>query len=315
MKMSSRSMAMALAVSSALLGGYAAAQAPPPASPAPSPAASPLPSPAASPDSSGMTEDEKTLYALGVMLGRNLPNFNLTAAEMETVHKGILDIANGRTPQVDMNAYMPKVQALSRARATAKAEAEKARSQPFLDAAAKEPGAVTTPTGLIFRSLKPGTGASPAATDMVKVHYHGTSIDGKVFDSSVDRGTPAEFPLSGVIPCWTEGIQKMKIGEKAKLVCPSSIGYGDQGRPPQIPPGATMIFEVELFEAKPRPSPPPRPAPPARPGAPAPGAAPGTAPAPPPPPASAASPAPVPSPAPAESPAPAPSPEASPVPR
>jgi FKBP-type peptidyl-prolyl cis-trans isomerase FkpA len=306
MKMSSRSTAMALGLSLAVLGAYAAAQAPPEASPAPSPAASPA-------DSSGMTEDEKTLYALGVMLGRNLPNFNLTAAEMETVHKGILDMANGRTPQVDMNAYMPKVQALSRARATAKAEAEKARSQPFLDAAAKEPGAVTTPTGLIFRSLQPGTGASPAATDMVKVHYHGTSIDGKVFDSSVERGQPAEFPLSGVIPCWTEGIQKMKIGEKAKLVCPSSIGYGDQGRPPQIPPGATMIFEVELFEAKPRPSPPPRPAPPARPGAPAPGASPGTAPAPPPPPA--ASPGPVPSPAPAASPEPAPSPAASPVPR
>ena len=304
MKMSSRSMAMALGLSLAVVGAYAAAQAPPEASPAPSPA----PSPAASPDSSGMTEDEKTLYALGVMLGRNLPNFNLTAAEMETVHKGILDMANGRTPQVDMNAYMPKVQALSRARATAKAEAEKARSQPFLDAAAKEPGAVTTPTGLIFRSLKPGTGASPAATDMVKVHYHGTSIDGKVFDSSVERGQPAEFPLSGVIPCWTEGIQKMKVGEKAKLVCPSSIGYGDQGRPPQIPPGATMIFEVELFETKPRPSPPPRPAPPTRPASPGPAASPGTAPAPPPP-ASAASPAPVPSPA------SAPSPAASPVPR
>jgi len=293
MKMS-RTTAMALAVSLVAVGARAAAQAPPEASPA------------------AMTEDEKTLYALGAMVGRNLPNFNLTAAELETVKQGMSDVVNGRTLQVDMQVYMPKVQQLSRARATAKAEAEKARSQPFLDAAAKEPGAVTSPTGLIFKSLEPGTGASPAATDMVKVHYHGTSIDGKVFDSSVERKTPAEFPLNGVIPCWTEGIQKMKVGEKAKLVCPSSIAYGDQGRPPQVPPGATMIFEVELLETRPRPSPPPRPAPPARPGAPAPGASPMASPAPGASPM--ASPAPPPSPAPAASPAPSPAPAASPSP-
>ena len=93
------------------------------------------------------------------------------------------------------------------------------------------PGAVKTDSGLIYKTLTPGTGASPKATDTVSVHYHGTLTDGKVFDSSVQRGQPAEFALNQVIPCWTEGVQKMKVGEKAKLVCPSDIAYGDTGTP------------------------------------------------------------------------------------
>ena len=233
------------------------------------------------------------------MLGRNLPGFNLTPAELEMVSKGLADAASNRPAQVDLQTYGPKVQQLSRTRAAAKAEAEKAKSAPFLEAAAKEPGATTSPSGLVFRTLTPGTGTSPAATDTVKVHYHGTLTDGTVFDSSVQRNQPAEFPLNGVIPCWTEGVQKMKVGEKAKLVCPSSIAYGDQGRPPQIPPGATLVFEVELLGAT------PRPAAPARPPAAAPGA----------PPAPGASPAARPSPPAVPSPAPSPSPAASPVPR
>ncbi|HEX8908988.1 MAG TPA: FKBP-type peptidyl-prolyl cis-trans isomerase, partial [Anaeromyxobacteraceae bacterium] len=90
----------------------------------------------------------------------------------------------------------------------------------------------------------------PKETDTVKVHYTGTLIDGKVFDSSVKRGQPAEFPLNQVIKCWTEGVAKMKVGGKAKLVCPSSIAYGDEGRPPTIPGGATLVFEVELLDVK-----------------------------------------------------------------
>jgi FKBP-type peptidyl-prolyl cis-trans isomerase FkpA len=245
-----------------------------------------------------MTEDEKTLYALGLMLGRNVANFGLTAAELETVNKGLVDAASGRTGQVDLQVYAPKVQQLSRTRAAAKAEVEKTKSQPFLEAAGKEPGATTTPTGLVFRTLKPGTGASPGATDTVKVHYHGTLMDGKVFDSSVQRGQPAEFPLNGVIPCWTEGLQKMKVGEKAKLVCPSSIAYGDMGHPPTIPGGATLVFEVELLEVT------PRPAAATRPAVPAPGPSPMASPA--------ASPAPKASPL--ASPAPKPSPSPSPMP-
>ena len=114
-------------------------------------------------------------------------------------------------------------------------------------AAAKEEGAVVTPTGLVYRSLKDGAGASPAASDTVKVHYRGTFPDGKEFDSSYKRGQPIEFPLGGVIKCWTEGVQRIKVGGKAKLTCPPEIAYGERGAGGVIPPNATLVFEVELL--------------------------------------------------------------------
>ena len=114
--------------------------------------------------------------------------------------------------------------------------------------AAKEPGAVVSTSGLVYRSLKDGSGASPSATDVVKVHYRGTFPDGKEFDSSLARGKPAEFPLHGVIKCWTEGVQRMKVGGKAKLTCPAPIAYGERGAGGGlIPPNATLHFEVELL--------------------------------------------------------------------
>ena len=116
-----------------------------------------------------------------------------------------------------------------------------------ITAAAKEEGAVTTPSGLVYRSLKDGTGASPATSDTVKVHYRGTFPDGKEFDSSYKRGQPIEFPLSGVIKCWTEGVQRVKVGGKAKLTCPAAIAYGERGAGGVIPPNATLVFEVELL--------------------------------------------------------------------
>lgn len=117
----------------------------------------------------------------------------------------------------------------------------------FLDKAAAEPGASRTASGLVYRELKPGTGASPAATDTVTVQYRGTLTDGTEFDSSYKRNEPAQFPLNQVIPCWTEGVQKMKVGGKSRLVCPADIAYGDKGSPPDIPPGATLVFEIELL--------------------------------------------------------------------
>ncbi|MEZ5700891.1 MAG: FKBP-type peptidyl-prolyl cis-trans isomerase [Burkholderiaceae bacterium] len=116
-----------------------------------------------------------------------------------------------------------------------------------LDSAAKEAGAVVTPSGLVYRAVKEGSGANPSAADTVKVHYKGTFPDGKEFDSSYSRGTPIEFPLSRVIPCWTEGVQRMKVGGKAKLTCPSEIAYGPRGAGGVIPPNATLVFEVELL--------------------------------------------------------------------
>ena len=116
-----------------------------------------------------------------------------------------------------------------------------------LAAAAKEPGATQTASGLVYRVLKDGTGASPKATDLVKVHYRGTFPDGREFDSSYKRNEPTEFPLNQVIPCWTEGVQRMKVGGKAKLTCPSAIAYGARGAGNVIPPNATLLFEVELL--------------------------------------------------------------------
>lgn len=116
-----------------------------------------------------------------------------------------------------------------------------------LAAAVKEAGAVVTPSGLVYLASKVGAGANPTAADTVKVHYKGTFPDGKEFDSSYKRGTPIEFPLGRVIPCWTEGVQRMKIGGKAKLTCPSAIAYGSRGAGDVIPPNATLVFEVELL--------------------------------------------------------------------
>jgi FKBP-type peptidyl-prolyl cis-trans isomerase FkpA len=114
-------------------------------------------------------------------------------------------------------------------------------------ASAKEDGATLTPSGLVYRSLKDGAGASPAASDKVKVHYRGTFPDGREFDSSYKRNEAIEFPLNGVIKCWTEGVQRMKVGGKAKLTCPPAIAYGERGAGSVIPPNATLLFEVELL--------------------------------------------------------------------
>ena len=114
-------------------------------------------------------------------------------------------------------------------------------------AAAKEEGAVVTPSGLVYRSLKDGSGASPTATDKVTVHYKGTFPDGREFDSSYKRGQPIDFPLNRVIACWTEGVQRMKVGGKAKLTCPPEIAYGARGAGNAVPPNATLLFEVELL--------------------------------------------------------------------
>ena len=123
-----------------------------------------------------------------------------------------------------------------------------AQADPAIAAAAKEPGALDTPSGQVYRSLKDGSGASPTAADTVKVHYRGTFPDGREFDSSYKRNEPAQFPLGGVIPCWTEGVQRMKVGGKARLTCPAAIAYGERGAGGTIPPNATLHFEVELLD-------------------------------------------------------------------
>jgi FKBP-type peptidyl-prolyl cis-trans isomerase FkpA len=189
------------------------------------------------------TEEQKALYALGVAMSTNITSFNLTDAELEFVKAGVVDGAKGKTPPgYDPQPHFAKLQEMQKTRQAAAGKA-------VLDKAAAEKGAKRTASGLIITTIKEGTGASPKATDTVKVHYHGTLPNGKVFDSSRERGEPASFPLDGVIKCWTEGVQMMKVGGKSKLVCPADIAYGDRGAPGgAIPPGATLIFEVELLD-------------------------------------------------------------------
>lgn len=193
------------------------------------------------------TEDEKTLYALGLQIASQLKTFRMTEAEVAMVQAGLKDGILGTTPKVELEMYGPKIGPLAQSRALAAAGENKTAGKTFADKIAKEAGASRTASGLVYQVTQEGTGANPKPVDTVKVHYRGTLIDGTEFDSSIKRGEPAQFPLNQVIPCWTEGLQLMKVGGKAKLVCPSDIAYGDQGRP-TIPPGATLVFEVELLD-------------------------------------------------------------------
>jgi FKBP-type peptidyl-prolyl cis-trans isomerase FkpA len=231
-------------------------------------AAAPAAGPAATPDAgSGPAalsgkELNDALYALGLDLGRNIAPFQLTKAELQEVIKGLTDeVTEAPNKRVKFEDQRPKLQQLFMTRREAyqaieqkknaeKAKGEITKGEQYQATAAKEPGAEKLPSGLIIKHLKQGTGASPAASDTVSVHYKGTLTDGTEFDSSYKRNAPAEFPLNGVIPCWTEGVGKMKVGGKAKLVCPYKIAYGEQGRPPTIPGGATLVFEVELLAIK-----------------------------------------------------------------
>ncbi|HMC61815.1 MAG TPA: FKBP-type peptidyl-prolyl cis-trans isomerase, partial [Candidatus Solibacter sp.] len=219
-----------------------AAQAKPAAAAKPKPAAAPKPPapPALT------TDDEKAIYAVGLTVYRQLAQLDLSPAEMEIVKRALEDAA-AKKPAAELSEWGPKIQPFAVARAARVKEREKADSAAYLAKASAEEGAVKTESGMIYKEVRPGTGESPKATDTVKVHYRGTLVDGTEFDSSYKRNEPTQFPLNGVIKCWTEGVQKMKTGGKSMLICPSDLAYGDQGRP-SIPGGATLIFEIELLE-------------------------------------------------------------------
>jgi FKBP-type peptidyl-prolyl cis-trans isomerase FkpA len=213
-----------------------------PDSSAPPTATTQSPAPAAS----LATDQDKTLYALGLAIGGNVREFGLTDAELTLVSDGIRDAVLGNPPKVQLEVYGPRIQELAQQRSSAAAGAEKQASEAWVAQQASEPGAERSPSGVVFIPITEGTGANPTATSTVEVHNHGTLRDGTVFDSSVQRGESISFPLNGVIPCWTEGVQKIKVGGKAKLVCPSDTAYGDQGSG-SIPGGAALAFEVELL--------------------------------------------------------------------
>jgi FKBP-type peptidyl-prolyl cis-trans isomerase len=236
-----RVLALALAVTSALaLPAQGAAQKPGAAAKPPTQ----KPGPAAKPD------DARTLYGVGLAIARSLDTFALTPAELEQVLKGVRDGVAGK-PKVALDpALQTAINELARGRAAKASEKVTARereaSGPYLAKMAKDPKARKTPSGAIVVPLQEGKGASPKGTDKVKVNYTGTLVNGTVFDSTQGRG-PAEFQLNQVIRCWTEALQTMKVGGKAKVVCPAAIAYGDAGAPPRIPGGAVLTFEVELL--------------------------------------------------------------------
>ena len=197
-----------------------------------------------------MTEDQKTFYALGQLVARQTAVFQLKPAELDAVQQGWRDATLGAKSAVDMNVYGPKVNELAQARQAALSQASAAKGKEVIAKAAAEKGAVKTPAGSVYLSLAEGKGAQPAASDVVKVHYRGTLPDGTEFDSSYKRNEATEFPLDGVIKCWTEGVGMMKVGGKARLTCPADTAYGDRGAGGVIPPGATLVFEIELLEVK-----------------------------------------------------------------
>lgn len=202
-------------------------------------------SPAVGAEAAPQSDDEKTLYALGMMMARTLDAFGLSEAEWKWVQRGAADRVLGRPPAVDVAEYQARVQALHQERRTPSPEVLEGH-RAFLEEQAAAEGAVRTDSGLIYTELVAGSGPSPQPSDTVEVHYHGTLRDGTVFDSSVQRGKPASFALARVIPCWTEGVGMMKVGGKARLVCPAGLAYGSRGSG-KIPPDAPIVFEVELL--------------------------------------------------------------------
>ena len=194
------------------------------------------------------SEDDKTFYAMGYMLGGNLQRLTLSDAELAALYKGVAMAAKNEKSEVDMATYQNRIQEVFKSRMDKVAAKEKESGKSFVEKFVKDEGATKTESGLAYKVMKEGTGASPSAEDIVEVHYHGTLTDGTVFDSSVERGKTISFPLNRVIKGWTEGLQTMKEGGKSKFVIPADLAYGEAGAPPKIPGGATLVFEVELFK-------------------------------------------------------------------
>jgi len=200
------------------------------------------------------TKIEKVSYAIGMNIANNMKaqeleiNADQLAAGLKAVLKGEETLLTAEEMAEVLTAFQQEMQMKQMAEAAAAAaKAEKANKE-FLDANSKKDGVVTLESGLQYKVIKEGTGATPKADSKVRVHYKGTLMDGKVFDSSYDRGEPAEFPVNRVIPGWTEALQLMKVGDKWQLVIPADLAYGAQGAPPTIPPNAVLVFDVELLD-------------------------------------------------------------------
>ena len=200
---------------------------------------------------------DKLSYALGLGIGRQLSQMGAADLNIDDFAQAVKDMIDGKEPQVAtaeaqqiVEDFFRKQEEKQRAEAAEKYKEAKSEGEKYLSENAKKEGVVTLPSGLQYQVLKEGNGKSPKATDKVVCHYEGMLIDGTMFDSSVQRGEPATFPLNGVIAGWTEGLQLMKEGAKYRFFIPYQLGYGERGAGASIPPLATLVFDVELIEVK-----------------------------------------------------------------
>jgi peptidyl-prolyl cis-trans isomerase len=200
---------------------------------------------------------DKLSYALGLGIGRQLSQMGAADLNIDDFAQAVKDMIDGKEPQVAtaeaqqiVEDFFRKQEERQRAEAAEKYKGAKSEGEKYLSENAQKEGVVTLPSGLQYQVLKEGNGKSPKATDKVVCHYEGMLIDGTMFDSSVQRGEPATFPLNGVIAGWTEGLQLMKEGAKYRFFIPYQLGYGERGAGASIPPFATLVFDVELIEVK-----------------------------------------------------------------
>jgi len=199
------------------------------------------------------SKNDSVSYALGVLIGESNKQQMKDAPGVDQLNKEILIAAFqkaflGDSVQIKAEAANAKVQSFFAEISKVEADKNIKAGEEFLAANKNKPGVVTLPSGLQYEIIKAGTGVKPKAEDQVKCHYHGTTLEGKVFDSSVDRGEPTVFPVNRVIPGWTEALQLMPVGSKWKLYIPSALAYGERGAGQDIKPNSALIFEVELLE-------------------------------------------------------------------
>ena len=207
----------------------------------------PLALPAAEP--AATTESEQILYTIGFALSRSLANYDLTTGEIAVIQNGLTDGILGKEPAAELEKFAPKIEDYLAARRAFVLDRTREAGLAFLTTAEQDENATKLESGMVYIVLEAGDGAQPSETDVVKIEYHGSLTDGTVFDTSrVEGGVPATFSLGEVVPCFAEGVTRMKVGGKSTLICPPDLAYGDRGFPPRIPPGATLVFEIELLE-------------------------------------------------------------------
>jgi len=207
--------------------------------------------PGAAVDREPKTVEEKVFYALGAEFGRRIVPLSMNPAELAMVKAGLGDAVNRQPSKVDLEQIRPASSRLTEQRKKASAEEEKKKSLAFVEKAAREPGARRLKAGVVVQELQPGTGPRPGATDIVKLNYEGRLLDGTVFETSFKDGKPMEVGLLVVMSCWQIALPAIEVGAKARLFCPSEVAYGDDGMPPVIAGGATLVFDIELLGTKP----------------------------------------------------------------